>query len=161
MVIHEMTMEECHEFLKHMKFGRLACSHNGQPYVVPIYFVSDGKHLYAFSTLGKKIEWMRTNPLVCVEADEVVDDLHWKSVIVLGRYEELEEIPEKINKRKYALALLQNRSMWWQPAFVTRTFQSPARSVELIYYRIRVEEVTGHRAVPDLPQTFPNSTVGP
>ena len=34
-----------------------------QPYIVPIYFSYDGKHLYGVTTLGQKIEWMRSNPL--------------------------------------------------------------------------------------------------
>src|SRR5260370_9607284 len=65
--------------------GRLACSQGAQPYVVPCYFACDNKFMYSFSTVGKKIEGMRANPLVRVEADEVVNSQNWRSVIVLGR----------------------------------------------------------------------------
>ena len=64
-------------------YGRLACACNNRPYIVPIYFVYDDDRLYCFSTLGRKIEWMRENPLVCVEADEVRGHDDWTSVIVL------------------------------------------------------------------------------
>ena len=33
----------------------------------------DNDYLYSFSTVGQKIEWMRANPNVCVETDEVTN----------------------------------------------------------------------------------------
>ena len=67
---------------------------NNQPYVVPIYFAYEPDRLYGFSTVGQKVEWMRDNPLVCVEADEVRAHNEWASVVVLGRYEELSDRPD-------------------------------------------------------------------
>jgi uncharacterized protein len=52
---------------------------------MPIYFAYQPDRLYGFSSVGRKIEWMRANPRVCVEADEVTDHFHWTSVIVSGR----------------------------------------------------------------------------
>src|ERR1700730_1735248 len=75
---------ECREFLARLGFGRLACVSNNRPYIVPIYFSYDAERLYCFSTLGRKIEWMRKNPLVCVEVDEVLAHDNWMSVVVLG-----------------------------------------------------------------------------
>jgi nitroimidazol reductase NimA-like FMN-containing flavoprotein (pyridoxamine 5'-phosphate oxidase superfamily) len=37
---------------------------------MPIYFVYHQHCLYSFSTAGQKIEWMRVNPLVWVQADQ-------------------------------------------------------------------------------------------
>ena len=45
--------------------------------------------IYIFSTFGKKIEWMRKNPKVCLQADEIGDRWNWGSVIVTGTYLEL------------------------------------------------------------------------
>ena len=56
MLIEEMTVKQCHEFLIRMDFGRLACVRDNQPYVVPIYFAYEPNRLYGFSTLGRKIE---------------------------------------------------------------------------------------------------------
>ena len=80
MQIQELTKKECVEILTRVRFGRLGCSHDNQPYIAPIYFAYDDRHLYTFSTVGQKIEWMRANPLVCVQADEIVDHYHWTSV---------------------------------------------------------------------------------
>jgi len=70
MLIHKMTPEECGTVLARVDFGRLACARDDQPYVVPIHFVYDGDHLYGLTTAGQKIDWMRSNPRVCLEIDE-------------------------------------------------------------------------------------------
>ena len=89
MLIHTLNKKECGELLKRLGFGRLGCASKNQPYVVPIYFAYEPDRLFGFSSVGQKIEWMRDNPLVCVEADEVIDYDNWMSVLVFGRYEEL------------------------------------------------------------------------
>src|ERR1019366_5161291 len=91
MVIREMSREECLRVLAKAKLARLACAHENQPYVVPVYLAYDkaSECLYGFTTPGQKVEWMRTNPLVCVEVDEIAADDQWLSIIAFGRYEEL------------------------------------------------------------------------
>ena len=71
MVINKLTPEECKSILLQATVARLACALDNQPYVVPIYFAYDDGNLYALSTLGQKIEWMRANPKVCVQVDEI------------------------------------------------------------------------------------------
>lgn len=70
MVILELNQSECTALLSSARLGRLACSKDGQPYVVPFHFVREGMNLYSFCLQGQKIEWMRANPLVCVQVDE-------------------------------------------------------------------------------------------
>ncbi len=149
MLIHEMSRQECDELLTQAKFGRIACTRGRQPYVVPIYFEFDGKYLYCFSTVGQKIEWMRANPLVCVEVDEVKDQLHWRSVVILGKYEELCDESYWANTRRYAFDLLQKRAMWWQPAYVATEHRGTGEALTPVFYRISISQVTGHRGTPD------------
>src|SRR5579871_3933811 len=94
MVIKEMSRDQCLEVLSGARLARLACAKDGQPYIVPVYIAyespDDGEpRLYGFTTPGQKVEWMRANPLVCVEVDDVTAPDHWVSVIITGRYEEL------------------------------------------------------------------------
>jgi nitroimidazol reductase NimA-like FMN-containing flavoprotein (pyridoxamine 5'-phosphate oxidase superfamily) len=147
MLIKEMTREASLEFLAHKRLGRLGCARDGQPYVTPLYFAWDRKHLYSFSTVGQKIEWMRANPLVCVEADEFESPQKWSSVIVLGRYEELPKKPEYDEARQVAYSLLQQRPMWWEPAYVRTVLNDGERELEPLYFRIHIETVSGRRAV--------------
>lgn len=149
MLVQEMTEKECLEVLKQTRFGRLACARDNQPYVVPVYFACDGTYLYGFSTPGRKIEWMRTNPLVCLEVDEVTDQSRWKSVVVFGRYEELPDTAEWELERKSAYELLQQRVMWWQPAYVAMTHRESQHPFAPVFYRVHINKVTGHRATPD------------
>lgn len=156
MIIQKLSKEECLNFLKEIKFGRLGCVRDKQSYVVPIYFVANEKHIYAFTTLGQKIRWMRENPLVCVEADQVIDHLNWTSVVVLGKYQELGDDSCSPGLREYALELLQHRTMWWQPAVLSTRDSKSAGKAPHIFYRIRIDEITGHRAGPDsLAETLP------
>jgi uncharacterized protein len=150
MLIQELTREECLDLLDRAHLGRLACAHESQPYVVPIYFAYDNDYLYSFSTVGQKIEWMRANPKVCVETDEVTNSRQWLSVIVLGRYEELPDTPEWQPARAYAHRKLEQRNpIWWEPGYAKTLLQDTERPLMPSFYRIRIVQVTGHRASPE------------
>src|SRR5438270_9355020 len=146
MVIHEMTRAECLTVIAAGRLARLACARDNQPYVVPVYYAYDrtpdgGPCLYAFTTAGQKVEWMRANPRVCVEWDEVVRFDQWESVVAVGRYEELPGSPdgraggvggrsperaggaaplpsddwEAGSERRRAQDLLRTHATWWEP----------------------------------------------
>jgi nitroimidazol reductase NimA-like FMN-containing flavoprotein (pyridoxamine 5'-phosphate oxidase superfamily) len=117
-LIQELSHQASLDLLARTRLGRLACSQGGQPYVVPVYLAYADRSLYGFTTLGKKIESMRANPLVCIEVDEVVSPQQWASVIVFGRYEELPDTPQWQSERAFAHELLKQSGMWWEPAYV-------------------------------------------
>lgn len=165
MLIQELTRQASLDLLARTRLGRLACAQGPQPYVVPFYFVYDNHflcndecfygdclyndYLYSFSTVGQKIEWMRANPWVCVEADEVVSWEQWMSVMVFGRYEELLDTPEYQGARAFAHALLKRHAVWWEPAYATTILHGTQRPLVPVVYRIRGLRITGHRAIPD------------
>lgn len=146
MIIDQLTQEQCRELLSRSALGRLGCSHNDQPYVVPVYFAYEGDFLYLFSTFGEKINWMRHNPKVCVEVDDIVDQLHWTSVVVTGEYEELGE-PQFTDERAHARhLLLGGRQQWWLNAFAERRVGSASDlEIEPTFFRIRLQQVSGLR----------------
>ncbi len=189
MVIREMSRAKCLEVLAGARLARLACAHQNQPYVVPVYLAYDEASgcLYGFTTPGQKIEWMRANPLVCVEVDEIATHDKWVSVVAFGRYEELPkasgnegarprspERPRNVgeatpawsadrhhrpcdddgcdNERERALQVLQTHPMWWEPgltAWAAGTHRNSAEAFIPVYYRIRINHITGHEATPD------------
>lgn len=150
MLINTMTRQACVDLLKRMRMARLACAREGQSYIIPMSFVYDGDCLYSFSTVGQKITWMRANPLVCVEADELVSAQEWKTVVVLGRYEELPSTPEYDEYRSYAHALLRKRPVWWEPGYVKTIVGGKERPLEFLYFRIHIDQMSGHCGVPDV-----------
>ena len=149
MLIGEMSAAECRDLLARVGFGRLASAHLNQPYIVPIYFAYDRDRLYGFTTLGRKIEWMRSNPLVCVEVDEVVTRRCWSSVVVLGRYEELPDTPESGEARLQAERRLKKKALWWQTAYAASYARSGPHPATVIFYCIHIHEITGRRASAD------------
>src|SRR5262252_10382722 len=82
MNIDELNQQECLDFLSRASVARLACSRDGQPYVVPIGIAYDADYIYCFSTEGMKIDWMRANPKICLQADEIKGQSDWVSVVV-------------------------------------------------------------------------------
>jgi len=66
-----MRTKQRRDLLVRLGFGRLVCSSNDRPFIVPMYFWFEADRLYGFSTVGQKILWMRQNPPVCVKADEI------------------------------------------------------------------------------------------
>jgi uncharacterized protein len=152
MEIQEMTARECRSMLTGARVARLACARNNQPYVVPVHVDLDDDFLYGFATLGQKIEWMRENPLVCLEIDELTSFGKWASVVVFGRYEELPDASEYEGSRNVALRLFERHAAWWEPASVPLDGH-PQRPP--IVFRIRIDRVTGRIAAPDAVRPAP------
>ena len=142
MLIHELTENECRDILKRTNLARLACSRHDQPYVVPIHFDFDEEWFYSFSTLGQKIDWMRANPKVCVEVDDITDKSHWTTVVAFGRYQELTDSLSHFGARNRARELFEKRREWWLPA--AAKLASSEHPITVVY-RIRINRMTGRR----------------
>lgn len=145
MLIRELSADQCAEILKRSELGHLACARHNQPYIVPIHFSYDAEErcLYAFSGAGQKIQWMRDNPKVCVEIEDIADKNNWTTVLVFGEYQELEDTPDEAGARRRAQELFQARPEWWYPA-ASRTDRREHHA--MVIYRIRVDRMSGRRA---------------
>lgn len=146
MLIHELTADECRTVLGRAAYGRLGCARGDQPYVVPFVFQLDpaGACAYSVSTVGQKIDWMRENPKVCIEVDEIVDQFNWTSVLAFGRYEEISDARRDEDLRRKATALFQQRSHWWLPALARLASGKEHHST--VVYRIVIDRLSGRRA---------------
>jgi hypothetical protein len=142
MIINDMTSEECQSLLARASIARLGCSLQDQPYVLPVYFVYEPDYIYVFSTLGKKIEWMRENPKVCVEVDEITSESQWVSVIANGQYQEL-PVPRYQYEYEHAQKLFAARHRWWLNALAERRMRVRDHEIEPLFFRIRIESMTG------------------
>jgi uncharacterized protein len=141
MIIRELSSRECGEALNAASFGRLGCARENQPYVVPIFFVTDEDSIYSFAIPGQKIDWMRDNPQVCLELDNYSSGADWTSVVVFGQFSELIHTDE----RQRALALLQVRPMWWEPGALSPVGSDDTAGFTPIFYRISKMSMTGYR----------------
>lgn len=144
MIIKELTRQECTAILLESRLGHLACVNDNRPYVVPVTFAFADNQIYGFSMIGQKIEWMRKNPEVCLQVDDFKDGREWKSVVVQGVYEELPDRIGSKRERDHAWSLLSKHANWWEPGGLKPI---PASGTQHVFYRIRIETVTGRHAV--------------
>jgi uncharacterized protein len=146
MRITAISQEECGELLSRISIGRLACSLDNQPYIVPVSFSYEPGFIYVFSTLGQKIKWMRQNPKVCLQADEMGSGSNWMSVVVIGTYLELTQ-SQHTAERGHAMEQLSQYSQWWRNPLAERREQIGDSSIETVFFRIDIESITGLRAI--------------
>jgi uncharacterized protein len=146
MRIIEISHDECRELLNRVPVGRLACSLENQPYVIPICFAYEPEYLYVFSTLGQKIKWMRQNPKVCLQVDEIAGRSNWTSVIIIGRYRELDE-PQYTAEKEHARERLEKYSDWWYTPVEERLERT--LSVVPVFFCIDITSMSGLRCIPD------------
>ena len=85
---------------------------------MPIHFSYDAERtcVYAFSTIGQKIAWMRENPKICLEVDDIGDKDHWTTVLATGRYEEIQQARPRGRGPPAGGTPLSGAAEWWFPA---------------------------------------------
>jgi hypothetical protein len=86
--------------------GRIGTSLNGAPYIVPVNFLySDGKIYFHSANSGQLYTYMKDNPQVCFEVDEIGETVpnadpckfsfKYKSVIAFGKVSFIQEPGDK------------------------------------------------------------------
>jgi nitroimidazol reductase NimA-like FMN-containing flavoprotein (pyridoxamine 5'-phosphate oxidase superfamily) len=134
-VIEELDRAQIDDLLGAQVVGRIGCHADGVTYVVPVIYAYDGEAFYVYTVEGRKVRMMRANPEICFEVDEY-ESGSWRSAIVQGRYEELDEAGAG-----RALSLLGERF-----ASGGSDVRRPRAEGTPVAFRIVVGEVTG-RAV--------------
>ncbi|MFI0431121.1 pyridoxamine 5'-phosphate oxidase family protein [Mariniflexile sp. HMF6888] len=125
--------------------GRIGCHADNITYVVPITYAYDGTYIYGHTKEGMKINMMRKNPNVCLEVDVIDDISNWRSVIALGKFEELKTSEE----REMGMQKLMDRVL---PIMTSETTVHHAmtdshgkyiEAMQGVVYRIKLTEKTG------------------
>ncbi len=128
---------EVRKVFQSARVARLGCIVNGEPYVVPISCHLEDDCLYSHSLPGLKISGLRENPRACVQVDEIESDLHWRSAIAFGKYEEI----TKSNEREEVLGSLLRKFPMLTP--VESAIAVDASTPQVIVFRIRIDRLTG------------------
>jgi nitroimidazol reductase NimA-like FMN-containing flavoprotein (pyridoxamine 5'-phosphate oxidase superfamily) len=150
MIVKELDRDECAAVLSASRLARLACSRDGQPYVVPIHYAYADDYLYSFSMPGRKIDWMRENPMVCVQIDDLGSSRNWRSVVVYGLYEELPDRIGSKRERDHAWSLLEKHANWWEPGGLKPVPQPMATASTHLFYRIRITSMSGRQGIEEV-----------
>lgn len=147
----KLSEEQIDDLLLKQVTGRIGCYYDGTSYIVPTNYVYVSPDIFAHAADGKKIHFMRENPEVCFQVDEIKSIFNWQSVIAWGRFEEITDIADK----QRVMQLLIDRIMTDNPAVhpshgITENDFDIGTSVELIIYRITLSSKTGRfEAEPD------------
>jgi len=139
-----MTEDEIEEMLDAHRVGRLGCSANDRPYVIPINYRYACGDVFGCALAGRMIDILREQPLACFEIDEIDDRSGWRCVVAEGVYQELTDDRE----RGQALALLDlSRS---NPSSSGRAGEN-----QFVVFRVRLHEKSGRfqRSEPWTPTT--------
>ncbi|TIO84047.1 MAG: pyridoxamine 5'-phosphate oxidase family protein [Mesorhizobium sp.] len=146
MLIRTLSTLECTKVLAANRLAHLACCKDGRPYVVPIYYAYADYHLYAFSMPGKKINWMRDNPMISLQVDERGKGRGWRSIIVDGRYVELPDQIRYKQERDHAWRELSKHFDWWEPGALKPVTPVLASHSPHLFFRIIIEQISGREA---------------
>ena len=141
--VEDMSPAEMHALLQRESFGHLGCARDSRPYVVPMHYAYDGKDLYFFTTQGMKTQFIEANPQVCLQIEEVTDSTRWRSVMVIGRANELTTSEEM----QRAMKLITERNPSLTPAISATQLDSLGRAVDIALYRIIPEIIDGRQTV--------------
>ena len=137
--IDEMGQKEIQSFLQQVGYGHLGYIHEGKPYVMPMHYYLEDSDIYLFTTEGMKTHDIDANPEVCLQAEEIRDPLHWRSVIVTGRAERLTE-QQDID---HAMQLIKERNPTLSPAINRTWIDSWGRAEVIVIYRVDPDEMSG------------------
>jgi nitroimidazol reductase NimA-like FMN-containing flavoprotein (pyridoxamine 5'-phosphate oxidase superfamily) len=135
----EISRAEIDAFLQEQTVGRVGYRWAGVTHIVPLIYAYKSDAIYVLTIEGQKIRAMRDDPRVCFEVDDYDSASGgWRSVVLYGRFEELEG-EDKLE----ALALLKSRhGMRRQAADSPRLLPE---SQSTVAFRIRIDSATGRR----------------
>ncbi len=143
MIIKEMSEYDIRDMIRNTHVGRLAYILDQRPVVIPMGFRFSGGSLYSFTTEGQKTEALRKNNAVCVLFDHIHSLTDWRSVVVHGRFHEV----TRDEDREAVTKLMDAQPSWWEPGYVrTVTKEGEDRKLRPVYFRIDIEDVSGHQA---------------
>ncbi len=146
-MIGKLNEEEIMDLLNSNVIGRLGCTDGETVYVVPINYVFHNNYILAHSTTGKKVNFMRTNPRVCFEVDEVDDLTNWRSAIVWGDFEEVSDELEKQEQMELMVEKMLKLKIIEKPspphAYAERPRPHQPGYVEVVIWRIAINKKSG------------------
>ena len=139
-----LTDEQIDHVLQSQIIGRIGSYDGKRVYIVPVAYVYHNGSIYVHSKEGMKVEMMRKNSNVCFQVDEIDNLTNWRSVILWGKYEELDR------EEAQGMNILANR---FTPLTISETV-APAmdksrapfvveKAVKPVVYRIKVTKKTG------------------
>ena len=141
--VDEMSNQQIADILERVNYGHLACCKGDRPYVVPIHFAYHDPDIYIYTTEGKKSAILEENPQVCLQAEIIIDNEHWQSVIVDGVAERITEPAE----RERAVKLITEKNPTLTPAISIHWMDQWVRENIEAIFRIKPTITSGRESM--------------
>ncbi|MDQ3816927.1 MAG: pyridoxamine 5'-phosphate oxidase family protein [Acidobacteriota bacterium] len=138
-----MAKGEMTALLLRSSFGHLGCSRDGHPYVVPMNYAFDGEHLYFLTTEGTKTQFIAANREICFQVEEITDQSHWRSVMLIGDAEHVTK-PEETER---IMQLILERNPTLTPALSKTDIGAWHRQNRIAIYCVRPSAIYGRKTV--------------
>ncbi|WP_373517739.1 pyridoxamine 5'-phosphate oxidase family protein [Pricia sp.] len=145
--VKNMETLECLQLLDENYIGRLAYISWGTPHINPITYYHDAeeKCILSYSAPGYKIEAMEKHGSVAFQVDDIRSIQQWRSVLVQGRFEQLEGSTAKMHLHRFAEGVQRTiaKKEGEAPKFI-KDFSSHLQEREIpIVYRIHIKDIVG------------------
>ncbi len=147
MEIRNLHMDGCLEVLANNYVGRLGYIYGQGPFIIPITYYHDPeeKCIISYAAEGHKLFAMRQYNKIALQVDEITTIQNWRSVLVQGRYEELEGSDAKFYLHKFAMGV--------QDVLATKDKETPkfikdfsskldTRGLPIVY-RMHIDDISG------------------
>lgn len=127
-----MEKAEFDRLVEEQYICRIAFKGDEHPYIAPFLYVFDGKFMYFLSTkYGRKVQYFRDNPRVCVEIEHFSPDLSAFSFVALpGRLIEVDDADKKRAVRERFVRLIKSKAL--SPNVLSALGHSPQEPVEVL-----------------------------
>jgi len=142
-----MLKKDCIQVLNNNYIAHLGYIYNNTPFITPItYFYNSVENIIiSYSDEGHKIEAMRLHPMVSFQIEEINSLNDWKSVLLIGEFEEINGSEAKMQLHKFAQNVknLIAKKETKNPESIN-FFSSKLNTGKIpIVYRIKVHEILG------------------
>lgn len=145
-----MDDDEITRFLHDRGSGVLSLVSDGTAYGVPVSFGYDEPNdrfglLLGFGDQSRKLEYIETTERACLTAYEWRSPMSWRSVIARGPLSQIEEEAFDDGTDDGAESAAAS-FLTWAKTVSLDVFGAPVDELDLAWYELRVEELTGRRA---------------
>ncbi len=144
MHIQIMNEADCMTFIRGERTGRLACCNKDRPYVVPVHYVCSGNSIYSFSMPGQKLVFMRLNPNVCLEVENIQGSDKWRCAVIEGIFQEFTAPEDKQD----AWNILREYNDWWEIGGQFVEHAGHEEHSKPAFFSVSMDVVSGRTAVP-------------
>tara|TARA_R110002167_G_scaffold162027_2_gene358397 strand:+ start:1880 stop:2335 length:456 start_codon:yes stop_codon:yes gene_type:complete len=142
-----LVKKDCIQLLATNYVGHLAYIENNIPFILPITYYYDPKEnaVFSYSGEGHKIEAMRINKNVSLQVENIQGINNWKSVLVLGSFNELQGSAAKMYLHKFTQGVknLLAKNEITDAQFINDFSNKLNSGSASIVYRIKINDIIG------------------